>query len=305
MSLVNNSLAADTANPPLPIRPKSLSPSGLSGGTWAAMWLIVLILLAIAIPKHVFAPTVPAAPSAPQMTVNPSVLLPVPVQPASAALAPTAPAATAPDMVKPIADIAKMTLDASKDKYDSIKDTYDKLFSVLVAMAALLTFLGFKGLESFISARASAEKSESRAGEAEQRAAQAEKRAELASQRAEAANAKLEEFLKAVASARKNNRAEINVSTGITLRETARVYRDCWKLVNPDKNLADMPDPALTVYNEYLKMSLYYLGCALQEKDQIDERLIIRAMGNLCTVHRALNNFSDALQIAQNIILNP
>lgn len=205
-------------------------------------------------------------------------------------------------MVKPIADIAKMTLDASKDKYDSIKDTYDKLFSVLVAMAALLTFLGFKGLESFISARASAEKSESRAGEAEQRAAQAEKRAELASQRAEAANAKLEEFLKAVASARKNNRAEINVSTGITLRETARVYRDCWKLVNPDKNLADMPDPALTVYNEYLKMSLYYLGCALQEKDQIDERLIIRAMGNLCTVHRALNNFSDALQIAQNII---
>ena len=97
------------------------------------MWLIVLILLVIAIPKHVFAPTVPAAPSAPQMTVNPSVLLPVPVQPASAALAPTAPAATAPDMVKPIADIAKMTLDASKDKYDSIKDTYDKLFSVLVA----------------------------------------------------------------------------------------------------------------------------------------------------------------------------
>ena len=236
------------------------------------------------------------------MTVNPSVLLPVPVQPASAALAPSVPAATAPDMVKPIADIAKMTLDASKDKYDSIKDTYDKLFSVLVAMAALLTFLGFKGLESFISARASAEKSESRAGEAEQRAAQAEKRAELASQRAEAANAKLEEFLKAVTSTRKNNRAELNVSTGITLRETARVYRDCWKLVNPVKNVADMPDPALKVYNDYLEMSLYYLGIGMQEKDQIDERVIIRAMGTMCNVHRALDNFSDALQIAQNII---
>ena len=300
MSLVNNSLAADTANLPLPIRPKSLSPSGLSGGAWAAMWLIVLILLVIAIPKHVFAPTVPAAPSAPQMTVSPSVLLPVPVQPASAALAPTAPAATAPDMVKPIADIAKMTLDASKDKYDSIKDTYDKLFSVLVAMAALLTFLGFKGLESFISARASAEKSESRAGEAEQRAAQAEKRAELASQRAEAANAKLEEFL-TVTNAKKN-RAELNVSNGIALRETARVYRDCWKLVNPAKNVADMPDPALKVYNDYLEMSLYYLGIGMQEKDQIDERVIIRAMGTLCNVHRALNNFTDALQVAESII---
>ena len=159
---------------------------------------------------------------------------------------------------------------------------------------------GANGQSRFISARASAEKSESRAGEAEQRAAQAEKRAELASQRAEAANAKLEEFL-TVTNAKKN-RAELNVSNGIALRETARVYRDCWKLVNPAKNVADMPDPALKVYNDYLEMSLYYLGIGMQEKDQIDERVIIRAMGTLCNVHRALNNFTDALQVAESII---
>lgn len=291
INLTQTGADADKINPP--ISPVPLSPSGLGTGSWVAMWLIILILLVIALPKHLFSPGGLSAVSVTQTVPGVTGVVPAPIQAASGALAVSAAAAPAPDMVRPIAEIAKMTLDASKEKYDSIKDTYDRLFSVLVAMAALLTFLGFKGLDSFVGARASAEASELRA-------AQAEARAKEASDKAESANLALQKFLNETNKIK--NRAELNVSSGIALRETARVYRDCWMLVNPARSVDEMPADAVKVYRDYLEMSRYYLNVALEQKATVDDKVILRAMGTLCNVHRALNDFPDALRVAQNII---
>ena len=74
------------------------------------------------------------------------------------------------DQLRPLADIAKMTLDATKDKFDSLKEANDKLFSVLAAMGALLAFLGFKGLDSFMTAKTKAEEAVDRANLAQKEA---------------------------------------------------------------------------------------------------------------------------------------
>ena len=65
-----------------------------------------------------------------------------------------------------IINIARLVLDGSKEKYDSIKDTYDKLFSVIAAISALITFLGFKGVDSFLTAKKNAEETLLRAQKA-------------------------------------------------------------------------------------------------------------------------------------------
>lgn len=200
---------------------------------------------------------------------------------------------TATDPLRPVADIAKMTLDASKEKYDSIKDANDRLFSVLAAMGALLAFLGFTGLDSFLAAKNTAQKSEQRAHKAEQRA-------DAASWRAEVASEKLDQFLEKTSGLR--NRAELNVSNGIALRETARVYKDIWALLNPNPLIPAMPQSGDKDYQGYLKESLRYLEKAMQEKDKLDDVVIQRAMGTQCNVHRALGDYSDALRVAEVII---
>ncbi len=199
----------------------------------------------------------------------------------------------ATDPLRPVADIAKMTLDASKEKYDTIKDANDRLFSVLAAMGALLAFLGFTGLDSFLTAKNTAQKSELRAHEAEQRA-------DAARHRAEEASKKLDEFLQTTSVLR--NRAELNVSNGIALRETARVYKDIWVLLNPNPLIKAMPKSGNEDYQGYLKQSLRYLEKALKEEGDLDPPIIQRAMGTQCNVHRALGNYLEALQVAEVLI---
>jgi hypothetical protein len=169
------------------------------------------------------------------------------------------------DPLRPVADIAKMTLDASKDKYDSIKDANDKLFSVLAAMGALLAFLGFKGLDSFMTAKSEAEK--------------------------------------AVVEAQKAQEEADNVSHGIALREMAAVYKQGWDLQNHDKKpLPPLPPSGIEQYRAYLSKALYYLDAALQNRDDLDDILILRAMGTQCNVHRRLGDHEMALAIARQII---
>jgi hypothetical protein len=191
------------------------------------------------------------------------------------------------DPLRPVADIAKMTLDASKDKYDSIKDANDKLFSVLAAMGALLAFLGFKGLDSFMTAKSEAEK--------------AVVEAQKAQEEADKAAAKLSAFLDKAYQT--ENRAEINVSHGIALREMAAVYKQGWDLQNHDKKpLPPLPPSGIEQYRAYLSKALYYLDAALQNRDDLDDILILRAMGTQCNVHRRLGDHEMALAIARQII---
>lgn len=206
---------------------------------------------------------------------------------AAAAPSPSLPAVAQNDSLRPVADIAKMTLDASKDKYDSIKDANDKLFSVLAAMGALLAFLGFKGLDSFMTAKSDAEK--------------AVQDAQKAQEKADKATTQLNAFLDKAYQI--ENRAEINVSHGIALREMAAVYKQCWDLQNHGKNpLPPMPQSGVDQYRAYLKKSLYYLDAALQSREGLDEILILRAMGTQCNVHRRLEDHEMALVIARQII---
>ena len=187
------------------------------------------------------------------------------------------------DQLRPLADIAKMTLDATKDKFDSLKEANDKLFSVLAAMGALLAFLGFKGLDSFMTAKTKAE--------------EAVDRANLAQKEADRAAVKLGNFLDKAYQI--ENRAEINVSHGIALREMAAVYKQCWDLQNPDKAL---PKTGSDQYRAYLTKALYYLNAALNNRNELDEILILRAMGTQCNVYRRLEDHEMALVIARQII---
>ncbi len=190
---------------------------------------------------------------------------------------------TQADQLRPVADIAKMTLDASKDKFDSLKDANDKLFSVLAAMGALLAFLGFKGLDSFMAAKTKAE--------------EAVEKANVAQKEADSAAVKLSNFLDKAYQI--ENRAEINVSHGIALREMAAVYRQCWNLQNPEKAL---PKAGIDQYRAYLNDALYYLNAALHNRNELDEILILRAMGTQCNVYRRLEDHEMALVIARQII---
>jgi hypothetical protein len=144
-----------------------------------------------------------------------------------------------------------------------------------------------------LAAKNTAQKSELRAHKAEQRA-------DSASHRAEVASNKLNEFLETTSVLR--NRAELNVSNGIALRETARVYKDIWVLLNPNPLIPAMSQSGNRDYQGYLNQSLRYLEKALQEEGNLDPPIIQRAMGTQCNVHRALGNYFDALRVAEVLI---
>ncbi|MBB6594380.1 hypothetical protein HXP35_03060 [Ralstonia solanacearum] len=141
------------------------------------LYLIVVTLLFIALPKNVSTAIVASLtgtpivqlPSIPGANVNQVATPGVNAPPVSQPSLSTAQQSAAD---RNVVDIAKMTIDSSKDKYDSIKDMYDKLFSVIAAMAALIAFLGFKGVDSFLSAKQKADETVARAEEAQRKAEQ-------------------------------------------------------------------------------------------------------------------------------------
>lgn len=269
---------------------------GMGWGLHGLMWCMVLTLLLIALPRSVFQGLLPGEVAGakvvdsgtPSQTVQLQALreqiAQLQLAVAGSAKLPGQPMANRQaDPLRPVVDIAKMTLDASKDKYDSIKDTYDKLFSLLVAMAALLTFFGFKGMDSFVAARRNAE-------EAVQQAEQARARADLAA-------SQLKTFLEEDYG--RDNRAEINVAQAISLREIALLYEKSWQLVRPDEAF---PEHGREARRQYLSKANYYLKEALRHKDQLDKVLLLRALGVQCNTYRMLNDFDAALRTAQEII---
>jgi hypothetical protein len=251
---------------------------GLDWQSKLAMWVIVLTLCIVALPKHIFQ----SSNTTSQNFVSGS------THTASTAFTTQtlSVSTTAPtDQVRAVADIAKYTIDHSKDKYDAIKDTYDKLFSVLAAMAALLVFLGFKGLDSFVSAR--------------DKATQSELSAQNAKSQIEAAEKKMQTFIEEVYP--KNNRAEMNVAQGIALREIAAVHNQILELQAGTKD-AELGEKARQQYFSYLEKSLYYLDAAMKDSKGMDEQLIRRALGIKCNVLRRMDRLNEALSVAEEII---
>lgn len=296
---VENRSAGERARTPQLVGPHG---RGMGWGSHGLMWCIVLTLLVIALPRpiqewllsggpasakvagastttsaaelHVLREQVVQLQAAVSLMHKPPSVLPNKAQ---------APISNLVDPLRPVADIAKMTLDASKDKYDSIKDTYDKLFSVLAAMAALLTFFGFKGMDSFVAARRNTE-------EAVQQAEQAR---ELADQSA----LRLKQFLDVDYG--HDNRAEINLAQAVSLREIAALYEKNWQLFNPGK---DLPEHGRQTYRQYLEKANDYLRASLRFQDKLDKVLLLRALGVQCNVFKMLGDQEGALRTAKEMI---
>lgn len=290
---LNKVVSSTGAAAPAVRRPLRQGPArGMGWGSIALMWCIVLTLLAIALPRPVQLWLLRAEPvsakgvdaggdavrwqalheqvvqlQATVAALQKSVALPQSQVP---------PASAMTDPLRPLVDIAKLTLDASKDKYDSIKDTYDKLFSVLAAMAALLTFFGFKGLDSFVAAK---------------------RNTELAVAQADQAAQQLRQFLDHDYS--RDNRAELNLAQAISLREIAALYEQSWRL---NHSREDLPQAGRQVHRQYLEKANYYLKESLRSRDQLDKVLLQRALGVQCNVYRMLGDFEAALRTAKEMI---
>lgn len=204
---------------------------------------------------------------------------------------PNARIATAAKEEPKVTEIAKLAIDATKERVDMMKESYDKIFSFIAALGALLAFFGFKGLETFMTTRARAEEATTQAEEAARDAA-------LAKQEAKDAIRSLDDFLKHKYII--DTSAEINASHGIVLREIADLYKSISDLV------AQNNPKTQEEYRKYLRSSLYYLDLATENAQDIAPRVLSRVYGTKGNVYRRLEDYSLALQAAQNALkVNP
>ena len=258
-------------------------------GTVVPLYVIIGTICIIALPKgffgDLFVPSaqVQSAPS-PSQAVDPNAL---PGGPAKATALPGKLSPATPSLgadVK-ITEVAKMAIDATKERVDMMKENYEKLFSLIAALGALLVFFGFKGVESFISAKAKAEETVAKAEDAVSRAEEARKTAEESVE-------KLNEFIKN--KYEKDNAAELNVSQGIVLRELADMYKTVCKKMGPD-NGYDLD------YQQYLSMSLYYTEKVTENGEGLDAEIMARALvlkGNILIRQDDVKNALKAVERA-------
>lgn len=174
-----------------------------------------------------------------------------------------------------IANIARLTMESSKEKYDSIKDLYEKIFSVIAALGALFAFLGFKGADSFIQAR---------------------QKAEETLKTAEAAQDKINKFLSEIYP--KNNKAEVNITTGIVLRHIADAYEKILRKTTPDHALATDPD-----YCNFIESGLYYLDAA-EKSTGLDEAMRTRIALTKGNMYKRLGDYKQAIYTLEQQIKN-
>lgn len=181
--------------------------------------------------------------------------------------------------------LIKIALDASKERLDMMKENYEKIFSFIAAFAALLAFLGFKGLETFTQTKNNALDAERQARIAAEEAAQAKEQAKNAVK-------ELHDFMEN--QYKIDNSAEINVAHGIILREIAGLHKSL-----TDQNILECRDKHRT----YLKQSLYYLDLATENKSTVSRRILSRAYVTKGNVHNLLGNYSKAFEATQEALL--
>jgi tetratricopeptide (TPR) repeat protein len=168
-----------------------------------------------------------------------------------------------------------MTLDASKDKYDSIKDTQDKLFSLIAALSALLTLLGFKGVESFFKARTVAID---------------------AAKDAKGVVLSLEEQKQQYS---EDNRVELAISTGAALRDIADMYEVIMRKTSANPVIDPTKDKE---YIGYLEQAETHLRFAAYENTSSDKKITARALGTLGNVLYRLKRYTEALEVNKLIL---
>ena len=249
------------------------------------LYLIVLTLLFIALPRHVSTAIVASVTGTPIVTPAPSV-------PSAGLTQSTPPSSTATPGTQPppstaqqapadrnVVDIAKMTMDGSKDKYDSIKDMYDKLFSVIAAMAALIAFLGFKGVDSFISAKQKADETVTRAEEAQQKAEQS--------------LVEVQDFINRRYPA--DNRAELNVVTGMVMRYIADSYKATFEVLKPQHKLDED-----VMFLSCIDRGIYYLN-SVENLQSVDKSVLKRAIITKGNLYRRKGELETAISLLEQL----
>lgn len=244
----------------------------------APLYLIVITLLIIALPKNVTNSLAERILGPRIENVELKTVLNEIVSNGQKESAPTHIQATKVDKGESVVEVAKLALDGSKDKYDTIKEMYDRLFSIIVAMAALIAFLGFKGVESFI--------------EAKRKTDDTVQRAENAQQKADQSLSEVQDFI--INRYPADNRAEINVFTGMLHMHISDAYENILKLCKPDYDLSKN--------KEYLRMlfkGLSHLETAVKRSSKkengADELLLKQAIITQGNIYRRLGDFQRAI----------
>lgn len=181
--------------------------------------------------------------------------------------------------------IAKFAVESTKDRIDSLRDSYEKLFGVIATLGALLAFLGFKGVESFMVARTKAQ-------ETVEKASAAVLSANAAKEQAEKAIEKLRKFLEE--DYPRDSRSEVNVVHGIVMREIADVYGAIAESQGKKKECE--------AYFEALEQSLYYLKMVPCHSMNIDAKIACRALVSIGNVKRRLGDVRGALDACKLVL---
>jgi len=179
-------------------------------------------------------------------------------------------------------EIVRVAMDASKERVESIKEGNDKLFSIISALAALLVFLGFKGVETFRSLNTHAEETLEKSREARESA--------------EETTEELKDFFEN--RYHKDNTAEINVAQGIVLREMAELYR---KVVC---NFGPIPLQCQNEYFAYLEGSVEYLNRICDNPENVDKKTVSRAFivrGNVLKLMGKVKEALDSVVLANQL----
>ena len=166
-----------------------------------------------------------------------------------------------------VATIAKMTIESVDGKYASLKESQDKLFSVIAALGALMTFLGFKGFDSFFKTK---------------------EQADAAVQKAEEVKKFLDEQYGI------DNRAEFMVIEAATLRNDADLYASITQK-NTEELLCD------SFYKSLLVRAKQRLEDAI-ELDAKNTFVQFRALGVLGNINYRFRDYKQAKDCATKII---
>jgi tetratricopeptide (TPR) repeat protein len=187
---------------------------------------------------------------------------------ASAKVVSTPPLAEVKPMTQAdVATIAKMTIESVDGKYASLKESQDRLFSIIAALGALMTFLGFKGFDSFFKSK---------------------EQADAAAKKAEEVKKFLDEQYEI------DNRAEFMVIEAATLRNDADLYA----------NIKQKPSNELlcdSYYRTLLVNAKKYLEAAI-ELDSKNTLVHIRALGVLGNVYYRFGDYRQAKDCVVKVI---
>lgn len=156
-----------------------------------------------------------------------------------------------------------MTIESIDGKYTSLKESQDRLFSVIAALGALMTFLGFKGFDSFFKSKEAAD---------------------LAAKKAEEVSQFLEKQYEI------DNRAEYMVIEAATLRNEADLYAEITQ-----KTLGD------SFYEDRLYRAKERVDDAIS-LDSKNLDVHFRALGVLGNLHYRFKDFKAARDCSEKII---